>query len=96
MLDVYGEKAHKKLAELADVVGIEGATVAEKATKFIQAIKDLNESMAIPKYIENTIKDEDIPLLAKRAQAEANPLYPCPVLFDEKEFRQLYLTIQGK
>jgi len=96
MLDVYGEKAHKKLAELADVVGIEGATVAEKATKFIQAIKDLNASMAIPKYIENTIKDEDIPLLAKRAQAEANPLYPCPVLFDEKEFRQLYLTIQGK
>ncbi len=96
MLDVYGEKAHKKLAELADVVGIEGATVAEKATKFIQAIKDLNESMAMPKYIENTIKDEDIPLLAKRAQAEANPLYPCPVLFDEKEFRQLYLTIQGK
>ena len=96
MLDVYGEKAHKKLAELATVVGIEGATDAEKATKFIQAIKDLNESMAIPKYVENVIKDEDIPLLAKRAQAEANPLYPCPVLFDEKEFRQLYLTIQGK
>ena len=96
MLDVYGEKAHKKLAELATVVGIEGATDAEKATKFIQAIKDLNESMTIPKYVENVIKDEDIPLLAKRAQAEANPLYPCPVLFDEKEFRQLYLTIQGK
>ena len=52
--------------------------------------------MDIPKYVENTIKDEDIPLLAKRAQAEANPLYPCPKLFDEKEFRQLYLTIQGK
>ena len=96
MLDVYGESAHKKLAELADVVGITGATDAEKATKFIQAIKDLNESMAIPKYVENTIKDEDIPLLAKRAQAEANPLYPCPKLFDEAEFRQLYLTIQGK
>ncbi len=96
MLDVYGESAHKKLAELADVVGIEGKDDAEKAQKFIQAIKDLNESMAIPKYIENTIKDEDIPLLAKRAEAEANPLYPCPKLFDVEEFKQLYLTIQGK
>lgn len=96
MLDVYGETAHKKLAELADVVGIEGKDDAEKATKFIQAIKDMNEYMAIPKYVENTIKDEDIPLLAKRAEAEANPLYPCPKLFDVEEFKQLYLTIQGK
>ena len=96
MLDEYGASAHKKLAELADVVGIQGADDAEKATKFIQAIKDLNASMAIPKYIENTIKDEDIPLLAKRAEAEANPLYPCPKLFDVEEFKQLYLKIQGK
>ena len=96
MLDEYGASAYKKLAELADVVGIKGATDEEKAKAFIQAIKDLNESMAIPKYIENTIKDEDIPTLAKRACAEANPLYPCPVLFDEKEFERLYLTIQGK
>ena len=63
MLDEYGETAYKKLAELADVVGIKGADDAEKAKAFIQAIKDLNESMAIPKYVENTIKDEDIPLL---------------------------------
>ena len=96
MLDEYGESAYKKLAELADVVGIQGADDAEKAKAFIQAIKDLNESMAIPKYVENTIKDEDIPLLAKRACAEANPLYPCPKLFDEKEFERLYLVIQGK
>ncbi len=96
MLDEYGESAYKKLAELADVVGIQGADDAEKAQKFIQAIKDLNASMNIPKYIENTIKDEDIPTLAKRAEAEANPLYPCPKLFDVDEFQRLYYTIQGK
>ena len=96
MLDEYGESAYKKLAELADVVGITGADDAEKAQKFIQAIKDLNASMNIPKYIENTIKDEDIPTLAKRAEAEANPLYPCPKLFDVDEFQRLYYTIQGK
>ena len=96
MLDEYGASAYKKLAELADVVGITGADDAEKAQKFIQAIKDLNASMAIPKYIENVIKDEDIPTLAKRSEKEANPLYPCPKLFDRKEFERLYMVIQGK
>ena len=96
MLDEYGASAHKKLAELATVVGIEGKDDAEKAQKFIQAIKDLNASMDIPKYIENVIKDEDIPTLAKRSEKEANPLYPCPKLFDVEEFKKLYLTIQGK
>jgi len=96
MLDEYGEKAYKKLAQLADVVGIEGKDDAEKAQKFIQAIKDLNAAMEIPKYVENTIKDEDIPLLAKRAEAEANPLYPCPKLYNVKEFERLYYVIQGK
>ncbi len=96
MLDEYGASAYKKLAELATVVGIAGKDDAEKAQKFIQAIKDLNASMDIPKYVENIIKDEDIPTLAKRSEAEANPLYPCPKLFNVEEFKRLYLTIQGK
>ena len=96
MLDEYGASAYKKLAELATVVGIDGKDDAEKAQKFIQAIKDLNASMDIPKYVENVIKDEDIPTLAKRSEAEANPLYPCPKLFNVEEFKRLYLTIQGK
>ena len=45
MLDFYGEKIYKKLAKLADVVGITGADEAEKAKAFIKAVKDMNAYM---------------------------------------------------
>ena len=97
LLDEYGSTAYKKLAQLADVVGIKGANEEEKAKAFIQAIKDLNASMDIPTKISGkwTIKDEDIPTMAKRAEAEANPLYPCPKLLDQEDFIRLFHEIQG-
>ena len=97
LLDEYGSTAYKKLAQLADVVGIKGANDEEKAKAFIQAIKDLNASMDIPTKISGkwTIKDEDIPTMAKRAEAEANPLYPCPKLLDQEDFIRLFHEIQG-
>lgn len=95
VLQAYGKKAHKKLAKLADAVGIEGATVSEKATKFIEAIRELNRSMDIPEKIEGKfkIKEEDIPLMVKRALAEGNPLYPVPVLWGKKEIEKIYRII---
>ncbi len=103
MLREYGSTAHKKLAQLADVVGITGANDAEKADKFISAIEGMNERMNIPSQIgvpgksdRWTIKDEDIPALAKQAEAEANPLYPCPKLFTVEEFEALYKKLQYK
>ena len=97
LLDEYGSTVYKKLAQLADVVGIKGANDEEKAKAFIQAIKDLNASMDIPTKISGkwTIKDEDIPTMAKRAEAEANPLYPCPKLLDQEDFIRLFHEIQG-
>ena len=43
--------------------------------------------MAIPTKIEGkwTIKEEDLPALAKHAFDETNPLYPVPKIFSEKE-----------
>ncbi|MEG1529397.1 MAG: iron-containing alcohol dehydrogenase [Clostridia bacterium] len=95
VLEAYGEKAHKKLAQLADAVGIIGNNDAEKATKFIQAIKDLNASMEIPTKIEGKwhIEEKDLPTMIKRALSEANPLYPCPVLFGYKEIEALFRKI---
>ncbi len=95
VLEAYGESAYKKLAELADAVGIKGADDAAKAKAFIQAIKDMNKAMAIPEKIEGkwTIKEEDLPTMVKRALHEANPLYPVPTIFGAEEIEVLYRKI---
>ena len=96
VLRAYGKSAHKKLAQLADLVGIPGATNAEKANAFIDAIEELNRKMDIPTKIGGKWKilDEDLPALAKHAYDETNPLYPVPKIFSEKELIALYKTIQ--
>ena len=91
-LEEYGEKVWKSLAELADVAGIEGASDEEKCANFIKAVKDLNKYMLIPEQLD-FIKEEDIPLMAKRADAEGNPLYPVPVLMDRQKLEQMYYKI---
>ena len=87
MLKAYGKSAHKRLAELADLVGIGGATVEEKANNFIAKVEAMNAEMQIPAKIGGkfAIDEKDIPEIVKRADAEANPLYPCPALFDKDE-----------
>lgn len=94
ILDFYGAKAYKKLAQLATYVGITGANDEEKAKAFIQSIKDLNASMDIPTTIDK-IMEEDIPLMTKRAFAEANPLYPVPVIMSKEDFANMYREIKG-
>lgn len=86
VLEYYGESAHKRLAELADVAGIAqpGMTDAEKATLFIERIKTMNREMNIPDKFD-CIKEEDIPTIVKRALKEANPLYPVPKLMNEAD-----------
>ena len=96
VLEAYGKKAHKKLAKLADAVGITGATTADKANAFIQAIKDMNAYMDIPAKLPEkwVIKEEDLPLMIEHALSEANPLYPCPDVWGEKEVRAMYDKIR--
>ncbi len=92
VLDYYGESAYKKLSELADVVGIEGASEEEKAKKFIQAIRDMNKYINIPEKVSG-IKEEDIPTMVKRALSEANPLYPVPKLMGKEEMTEMFKII---
>ncbi|HOL60339.1 MAG TPA: iron-containing alcohol dehydrogenase [Clostridia bacterium] len=95
VLKAFGESAHKRLAELADVAGItsEGETDEQKANKFIAAIKEMNAYMQIPTAIKG-IKDEDLPILAKRAFKEANPLYPVPRLMGLDEITKIFKAVQ--
>lgn len=88
VLRKFGPAVYKRLEELADACGIEGKSRADKALNFIQWIEDLNEKMGIPKGFKE-IKEEDIPQMIKWADAEANPLYPVPVIWFEEDFRDV-------
>lgn len=91
VLEEYGESVYQKLHELAVVAGLskESDNVAESAKRFIQAIREMNARMGIPTGFTE-IQKEDIPALAKYADAEGNPLYPVPKLMDAKELEKIY------
>lgn len=89
VLEYYGESAHEPLARLAEIVGIKGGDDAAKATKFIEAIKDMNAKMLIPATIDG-IDPADVPEMAKRAAVEGNPLYPVPRLLGADELEKIY------
>ncbi len=94
VLDYYGKSAYKKLAELADVAGLEtmGMNKEQKAKLFIAEIRAMNEKMGIPSKFDQ-IKEEDIPVIVERALKEGNPLYPVPKIMNatdcEAVIRQL-------
>ncbi|HLS35821.1 MAG TPA: iron-containing alcohol dehydrogenase [Bacillota bacterium] len=95
VLEYYGDVVHRQLAKLADLIEITASqdTAAEKANKFIQVIRQLNDSMDIPRKITD-IQEEDIPTMIKRALDEANPLYPVPKIFTEEDMKNIYKKIQ--
>ena len=90
----FGEKAHKRLAELADVCGIGGANDAEKANNFIAWIEETNKKMGLPDSFD-VIQDKDIDQMITWARKEANPLYPVPVVWSREDFRKLIETIRA-
>ena len=89
----FGASAHKRLAELADGCGIPGRNEAEKANAFIAWIEETNKKMGLPDGFD-VIRDEDIPQMIAWARKEANPLYPVPVVWGEKDFRRLIKAIR--
>ncbi|MCL2211700.1 MAG: iron-containing alcohol dehydrogenase [Treponema sp.] len=97
VLENYGDRVHKKLAQLAEAAGLLSGfhtkTNAEKARIFIDAIYGLNERMGIPKGF-NFIKDEDIDQMINWAGKESNPIYPVPVIFNGERFRKVIEIIR--
>ena len=95
VLEKYGKRIYKKLHKLSIEVGISSKdeNKEESARKFIKAIYALNERMNIPKKLKG-IKEEDIIIMSKHADKEANPLYPVPKLFNAKELEYFYYQVK--
>ncbi|MDD2534804.1 MAG: iron-containing alcohol dehydrogenase [Eubacteriales bacterium] len=97
VLRYYGQAVHQSLAELSDVVGLTKPHLshAEKAQTFITAIEQLNLTLQISTRISG-IQDEDIPKMARNAYAEANPLYPVPVIFTHRDFEAIIHSVRAE
>lgn len=97
MLERYGKAIHKKLHKLAIAAGIsDELTEPEVSAKlFISEIKRMNEKFGISTYFTE-IDRKDIPEMAKHAAKEGNPLYPVPVLMDEKELEKMYYILSSE
>ena len=93
VLEDYGAKVYKKLARLADEAGIGGKDDKEKAEAFIAEIRAMNLRMGIPTGFA-FIREEDIDTMITWALAEANPVYPVPVIYDRKRCRKVIQTIK--
>ena len=91
----FGPAVHERLAELADVCGMGGATAAEKAETFIRWIEDMKAQMDIPVGVD-VIRDEDVEQIITWALKEANPLYPVPVIWGREDMRRLIATVRSK
>ncbi|MFR6064584.1 MAG: iron-containing alcohol dehydrogenase [Eubacterium sp.] len=88
VLEWYGDCIYPQLAKLADVVGIAGDSQADKAVKFIDAVKKLNADMNIPSSFD-MIKEEDLPTLITRALKEGNPGYPVPKIMNYEDMESV-------
>ena len=84
----FGLSAQKRLAELADVCGMEGSSDAEKADAFIRWIEETNAKMGLPDGFD-MVQEKDIEQMISWAKKEANPLYPVPVVWGREDFRRL-------
>lgn len=93
VLEEYGGAVVGKLAKIADVVGITGATDQDKSKQFIQKLKDLNQIFSIPTSIPE-IQEEDIHYLVTGAEKEGNPTYPTPVTWNVAQFEKVIRKIK--
>ena len=93
VLEEYGDAVTKKLARIADGIGIVGHTDQQKAEHFIKKLKELNRVLGIPTSIPE-IQDADIHYLATGAEKEGNPTYPTPVTWDVRKFEEVIRKIQ--
>ena len=81
----YGTAAHRRLSRLAELVGLDGDSEADRANAFIDAIFAMNARLGIPTGF-TCIREEDLPQMAAWAATEANPTYPVPVIYDRARF----------
>ncbi|MDD6944883.1 MAG: iron-containing alcohol dehydrogenase, partial [Collinsella sp.] len=79
-------------ASITGQTGMGALTHAVEA--FIDWVVRMNAALDIPKYVTG-IRRSDIPEMAAHADAEANPLYPVPLLKDRLELMRMYEVVAG-
>ncbi len=86
VLDFSMDQASKPLAELAELIGLDvkGKSELEQAKMFIDAVKQLSESLNIPTSFEK-LKDEDVPQIYTGAQKEAMAFFGVPKYMDREQ-----------
>ncbi len=91
VLNSYGDTITNKLAKLSHICNFCSETTSNKkaAKIFLEKLTQLERQLNIPTHIAE-LKQEDIETLAKQADKEANPLYPVPLLMDNKELEEIY------
>ena len=96
VLRKYGKTIYKKLWQLGVYSNLfkEDTSIELGAKIFIEKIESMNKAMNIPTNIPE-IQVEDIPTLAKTAEKEANPLYPVPVLYTNKQLEKIYYEVKN-
>ncbi len=84
ILEFSRDSCQEKLARLAvfGKLGDSSEPKNELSVRFIEKIKAMNSNMEIPSKVAE-LKEEDIPLIAKRALKEGNPGYPVPKLMSQ-------------
>ncbi len=97
VLRMYGRACEKKLARLSKNAGVveRGMKDKDAAACFIDWIQWMNDTMGIPRHLPE-IQEEDIPVMAGHADKEGNPLYPVPVLMNQKELERIYREVKGR
>ena len=96
VLEDYGEAVYAKLAHLAELTGVKTTgSDEEKAKAFIAEIRAMNKRMNIPSGFD-FIKEEDIHQMCRWAMEEANPVYPVPVIYNEKRFTKVIHRIKAE
>ena len=93
VMRAYGDAAHRRLAELADVCGIPGTNDAEKADGFIRWMEELRAETGLGDRLD-MVRTEDIDQMITWAMAEANPVYPVPVIWQREQFRQVIESLR--
>lgn len=85
VLRKYDTNAEKSLSELAITLGESPSlSTKELSQRFIALVESYNRVMGIPDNV-SSLSRSDYEEIARRALKEANPLYPVPEIWSEKE-----------
>ncbi len=95
VMEEFGASAEGRLAELAEAIGLGGASDHDLAVAFIGHIRGLAESMGIPATIPE-IREEDIAELAAGAEQEGNPAYPVPEIWTCRRFEKVLRAVAAQ